>query len=205
MLPNGNIQSGNYTLTATYLNRQTGETYPIAVPPITLAIDPTASPIPAPELDLITQLRVAAADIGQGIKGIEPIFALTGRINQYDATQDYVRQTEQTLSYRLKQSENRSEKLKMAYGVAISRVLQQDVEGAISAIQNMIQFDANNPYHYAYLAFVYLYDWRPHEADKALRSALKLDPNIPELKILSGVAALMQGNLWKAWNLLHIL
>ncbi|ACK73098.1 glycosyl transferase family 39 [Gloeothece citriformis PCC 7424] len=196
MLPDKNLPPGEYNLTATYLNRDTGETYPIAVSPITITLDPKANPIPAPELDLVTQLRLATTQLDQGIKGLEPVFTLTGRINQYDATQDYVKVTDQALSYRLKQEND----IKWAYGMAISRVLQQDIDGAIAAFKTILELNPNNPYHYAYLAFVYLYDWQPHPAQQELTTALKLNPHIPELKTLHGVAALMQGNIIQAWH-----
>lgn len=196
MLADQNLPPGEYTLKATYLNRDTGETYPITMSPVTITLDPNAKATPAPELDLVTQLRLATTNLSQGVKGLEPIFKLTGRINQYDATQDYVKQADKALSYRLKEERN----IQWVYGVAISRVLQQDVERAIAAFKEIIQLDPNNPYHYAYLAFVYLYDWQPHQAQRELTIALKLNSNIPELKTLNGVAALMQGNIFQAWQ-----
>jgi cytochrome c-type biogenesis protein CcmH/NrfG len=63
--------------------------------------------------------------------------------------------------------------------------------------------DAQNPYAHAYLAFVYLYEWRGKDAQDALEPALALNPNIPEVKALSGVAALLQGNFVKAWHRLQ--
>ena len=202
MLPDINLIPGNYTLQATYLNRKTGETYPIAVPPVTLTIDPTAVATPAPELDLVTQFRAIAPNLSQGLQGLELIFAQTARINQYQPVQDYLAQADLSLSYRLGQG-NQGKNVDWAYTIALSRVLQQDIEGAIVALKRVIQLDSNNPYPYAYLAFVYLYDWRPREAQEALKSALTLNPNIPEIQALSGIAALMQGNFIKAWQVLQ--
>ncbi|MBR8831661.1 MAG: phospholipid carrier-dependent glycosyltransferase [Chlorogloea purpurea SAG 13.99] len=196
-----NIAPGVYTLSAKYLNRDTGESYPISIPNIQITIDPDTPAPAAPELDLGTQLRLSASRIGEGIKGIEPIFELTNRINQYDATQDYVLQTDKALSYRF-QNESPPDKLSLGYGLAISKVLQQDVDGAIDTIKKVIDIDGNNPYHHAYLAFLYLYDWRPAPAQEALDAAMKINPAIPELKTLKGVAFIMQGNLIQAWNLL---
>jgi 4-amino-4-deoxy-L-arabinose transferase-like glycosyltransferase len=193
-----NAPTGDYTLEATYLNRQTGETYPISTPKITLTLDTQAAPSIAPELDLVTQVRLAAKDLNLGIKGLEPIFKLTARINQYDATQDYVKQLDQSLSQRLKTEK----RLDWAYGVALAKILQQDVEGAIGALNRVIEIEPNNPYHYGYLAFVYLYDWRPSEAQNALKLAQEINPSIPELKLLEGVAAIMGGNLLKGWQIL---
>ena len=63
-----------------------------------------------------------------------------------------------------------------------------------------MQLDSENPYSHAYLAFVYLYDWRAKAAEKALKPAIEINPDLPEIKALTGVAALMQGNLLKAWH-----
>lgn len=200
MLPDG-VEAGEYTLKAVYLNRKTKETYPIAVPEVKIQIEPNFPSIPAPELDLVTQLRTLSSGLEQGMKGLEPIFKQTARINQYDANQDYLVQADTAFSERLRNNEQ-GNRLQWSYALALSNVLQQDVQGAIAAIKQVIEIAPNNPYNYAYLAFVYLYDWHPHEAEKPLATALKLDPNIPELQTLSGVAALMQGNLLKAWTIL---
>jgi 4-amino-4-deoxy-L-arabinose transferase-like glycosyltransferase len=204
MFPDAKILPGEYTLKANYLDRHTGRTYPIAVPSVSIDIDSAAPSIPAPELDLVTQFRNVAPNLRQGIKGLDPIFAQTSRINQYDANQDYLEQAAKTLSYRLEQdskSDNWQEtSLNWNYAIALSKVLQQDVEGAIESLQKVIEIDDKNPYNYAYLAFVYLYDWRGKPAQEAIEKALNLDPNIPELQALKGVAALMQGNLIGAWR-----
>jgi hypothetical protein len=192
---------GVYRLSAVYLNRETGETYPIKTN-ATITIDPSVPALAAPELDLVTQLRLKSANIGQGLKGIEPIFELSNRINQYDAIQDYVVQADRAFSYRLQQ-ENHPDKLSLAYGLAIAKVLQQDVQGAIKATEEMITLDPHNPYHYAYQGFVYLYDWNPQPAQKVLEQAQKLNPNSEEIKTLNTVAAFMGGNLVKGWQLLH--
>ena len=196
MLPPQDIIPGNYTLEATYLNRKTGETYQIPAPRVTLQINPTVPKIPAPELDLVTQLRTLAISLPKGPKGLEPVFDQIGRINQYDPTQDYLKQAEQTLSFRLKQEPQNAE---FAYALALTEVLQRDVKGAIATLQKVVQLDSKNPYAHAYLAFVYLYDWQGKAAQRALQPALTLNPKLPELQALSGVAALMQGNLVKAW------
>ena len=190
---------GVYRLSAVYLNRETGETYPIKTN-AQITIEPQVSKLATPELDLVTQLRLKSANIGQGLKGIEPIFELTNRINQYDSIQDYVLQADKAFSYRLQQ-QNPPDKLSLAYGLAISKVLQQDVAGAIKATEEMIKIDPHNPYHYAYQGFIYLYDWQPQAAQKVLDKARQLNPDSEEIKTLNAVAALMGGNLVKAWQL----
>ncbi|MCY7381614.1 MAG: phospholipid carrier-dependent glycosyltransferase [Microcoleus sp. CAN_BIN18] len=226
MLTPANIAPGSYTLQATYLNRKTGETYPINVPQVTVKIDTQpvvfgSQTLPGneddqklkiaqqvrededkPELDLVTQLREMATNLPKGLPGLAPVFEQIGRINQYDPTQDYTVQAEQALEYRLQQEPNN---LEWAYALAFSRVLQQNVESAIAALEKVTQLDSQNPYAYAYLAFVQIYAWHPKAAQTALKPALALNPNLPEIRILNGLAALMQGNLIQAWQDLQFL
>ena len=197
MMPPANASAGIYTLEATYLNRNTGKTYPIAVPPVTLKIDPTATATSAPELDLITQERLLAATLPQGIKALERVFAEVGRIHQYDPIQDYLVQAELALEYRLKQE---PQNLDWAYALTLTQILQQKVAGAIAALERVTQLDSQNPYAYAYLTFVHLYNWNGAAAQTALKPALAKAPSIPELHALHGIAALMQGNFIQAWQ-----
>lgn len=202
MLPPANLPAGTYNLRAVYLNRKTGETYPISVPPVTLKIDPSAPAIAAPELDLLTQLRTLAAALPKGIEALEQIFAEVARINQYDPIQDYLVQAQLAMEYRLQQE---PQNLEWAYTLALSNVLQQRVHGAIAALERVTQLDPHNPYARAYLAFVHLYNWNGAAAEAALQPALAIKPTSPELQALNGIAALMQGNIIKAWQTLSLL
>ncbi|MGD1700846.1 glycosyltransferase family 39 protein [Dapis sp. BLCC M229] len=198
MLPPANIVPGTYLLEATYLNRETGETYPIPVePPVRVEVDPQAQILPAPELDLVTQLRMWGQKLPQGIKGLETVFQEVARVNQYDPVQDYTEQAEQTLTYRLQQE---PDNLELLYSLALAQVLQKDAEGAIATLTRVTELDSQNPFSYAYLAFVYLYNLNPGAAKIALKSALEIDPHQPEIRSLNGIAALMQGNLVQAWQ-----
>ncbi len=197
MLPRFDLPSGDYTLNAVYLNRKTGENYPLEIPSIKITLDFYNLPTSAPELDLVTQFRNFAPNLGKGIDGLDPIFVQVGRINQYDPIQDYLQVAEKSSKFRLETEQN----LDYAYTLVLSRVLQQDINGAISAINQLITLEPNNPYHHAYLAFIYLYDWKGKEAEKALQPALKLNPNVQEFQILEGIASIMQGNLIKAWQI----
>ncbi|HEY9601690.1 MAG TPA: phospholipid carrier-dependent glycosyltransferase [Allocoleopsis sp.] len=199
MLPSADIAPGNYTLEATYLNRATGENYPIAVPSVTLTINPDAPTTPAPELDLVTQMRTLARSLPQGRKALDSIFDEIGRINQYDPVQDYTIQSDRALDYRLQQE---PQNLDWAYAFAFAKVLQEDAEGAIEALKRVVQLDSQNPYAHAYLAFVYLYQWQGKNAQDAIQPALALNPKSPDIRAISGVAAIQQGNLVKAWHML---
>jgi hypothetical protein len=197
MLPPTNAEAGTYTLEATYLNRQTGASYPIAVPAVTVTINPSAAATPAPEVDWVTQLRNWAIALPQGPEALEPVFDQIGQINLYDPIQDYTVQAQQSLNYRLQQE---PQNLEFAYGTALATVLQRRIDPAIAALKRVVQLDAQNPYAYGYLAFVNLYDLRPGAAQAALRPALALNPSLPEIQGLNGVAALMRGNLIQAWH-----
>lgn len=197
MLPPANVAPGIYTLAATYLNRETGENYPISMPSVTLTIDPTAAPLPAQELDLVTQLRELAKALPQGVSALEPVFEEIGRINQYDPIQDYLEQTVLTLEYRLQQEPQNPD---WAYAVGLARVLQKRVDDAIVAFERVVELDGENPNAHAYLAFLNLCDLSPRAAKTEVETIAQLDPDFPELPILRGAAALMRGNLWQAWQ-----
>ncbi|GAB1539035.1 glycosyltransferase family 39 protein [Scytonema sp. NUACC21] len=200
MLPDADITPGVYSLEATYLNRRSGESYAIQVPKITLQIDPQAAATTAPELDLVTQLRNLGANLPKGTEALGSVFDEVGRINQYDPIQDYLVQARLTLDYRLQKTAlNRD----WAYALALANVLQRRVDGAIAAFQQVTELDPENPYSHAYLAFVQLYGWQPTAAQKSLEPSLAKNPNLPELKVLSGAAALMQGNFIRAWQILR--
>lgn len=200
MLPPADIEAGTYTLQATYLNRETGENYPIPLPLVTLKIAPNMPAAPAPELDLVTQLRTLSLSLPKGRSALEQIFDEIGRINQYDPVQDYTIAAQRALDYRLQQEPQNRE---FAYALAFSNILRRDADGAIAALKQVVQLDAKNPYAHAYLAFVYLYQWRGKAAQEALEPALILNQKIPEVNAMSGVAALLQGNVFKAWHLLY--
>jgi 4-amino-4-deoxy-L-arabinose transferase-like glycosyltransferase len=198
MFPPAEIAPGNYTLEATYLNKITGESYAIAIPTITVEIAPQSQSSPSPELDLVTQMRLLSQGLPKGREALDPIFAEVGRINQYDPHQDYLVQAEKTLYYRLQQEPNN---LEFMYALAFSQALQQKINPLTETLKQVIQLDANNPFAHAYLAFVYLYDWHPHQAEIALQPAIKINPNLVEIKALQGIAAIMQGNLVRGWQI----
>lgn len=189
--------AGTYTLKATYLNRNTSEIYEIKVPDTKLQITQDASDAIAPELDSVTQLRSLATRMPEGMTALGQIFEEVGRLNQYDPTQDYVTHARQALEYRLQQEPNN---LEFAYGLALANVLKRRVDPAIAALERVTQLDAQNPYAFAYLAFVNLYDFRGKAAQSAINAALALNSDLPELHTLNAVAGLMQGNLVQAWQ-----
>ncbi len=197
MLPLKNTPPGIYTVTATYINQKTGESYLLS-PPATIEINPSSTPTPAPELDLITQLQVLAATLPQGTPALESLFAEVARINQYDPTQDYLQQAMLAMQYRLKMTP--TPPATWAYTLALATALKRDVNGAIAALKQVTQLDARNPYAYAYLAFVHLYKFQPYLAEIAVEKAIALNPKLPELHALHSIAALMQAKIFPAWD-----
>ncbi len=196
-VPN-NIPDGEYILKATYLDKKIGESYSPSLPNIIVNIDRNSASITTDrELDLISQLRIFAPNLSQGMEGLEPIFSEVGRINQYDPTQDYLKVAQKVLEYRLSQAENIDD----VYTLLLAQVLQQDVKGAIASAQELVKIVPDNAFNHAYLSFLYLYDWRGKEGEKALQPALKLQPEVKEFQYLQGISALMQGNLWKTWQI----
>jgi len=192
-----NISDGDYILQATYLDKITGETYPISTPNIQVTVDKNTPLINSNQpLDLVSQIRQLAPNLSQGIEGLDPIFSNIGRINQYDPTQDYLKVTEKAMQYRLQSDNN----LDYLYTLLLSQVLQQKVVQAIATAKKLVEINPENAFNHGYLSVLYLYDWKGREGEKALQPALKIKPNVIEFQYLKGISGLMQGNLWKVWQ-----
>lgn len=82
----------------------------------------------------------------------------------------------------------------------MARVLQENPPQAIAALQSLVKLDPENPYAHAYLAFVHLYDWQGYQGEQALKPALALAPDNPEINGLQAIALFMQGKIWPAWQ-----
>jgi hypothetical protein len=192
-----NIPNGNYILEANYLNQISGETTPLDIPKIQITVDNNLKIPPAQrELDLVSEISRLAPALGKGIEGLEPVFEHIGRINQYDPTQAYLAVTEKALQSRLETENN----LNYLYTLLLSQALQQKVAPAIVTAQKLVELNPDNPYNHAYLSFLYLYEWQGKNGGEALQPALKLAPDVLELKYLEGISALQQGNLFKLWQ-----
>ncbi|WP_373481410.1 glycosyltransferase family 39 protein [Geminocystis sp.] len=197
MFVNQNISDGDYILQATYLDKITGETYPISTPNIQVTVNKNTPLINSNQpLDLVSQIRQLAPNLSQGIEGLDPIFSNIGRINQYDPTQDYLKVTEKAMQYRLQSDNN----LDYLYTLLLSQVLQQKVVQAIATAKKLVEINPENAFNHGYLSVLYLYDWKGREGEKALQPALKIKPNVIEFQYLKGISGLMQGNLWKVWQ-----
>jgi len=198
MLPSANLPAGEYQLSAQWLDPETQMAKPLAIPPVTLRLDPQAPAQSAPPLDYVSQLFHLSQNLRQGPKGLDPVFAQIDRLNLYDPRHDYLRQADQTLTYRL--SQNPLDPLPLAYAQVLARVLQENPQTAIAALQNLVKLDPQNAYAHAYLAFVYLYDWQGRKGEQALQPALALAPDSEEIQALKAIALFMQGKLIPAWQ-----
>jgi 4-amino-4-deoxy-L-arabinose transferase-like glycosyltransferase len=189
------LPPGRYRLTASYVDRQSGEAQPLDVPTTILTLGPEAPDLDAPEPDLVGLLHHLSQGLASG--ELDPVFTTIGRINQYDPTQDYLDQAIAAMDYRL---ENNPDDGRWLYTRVMAQVLQQDAEGAISTLNHLTTVTPDNIYPWLYLGFVYLYAWQPRQADQALAVAAQIEPDMPELKVLQGVAALQQLRFLKAWQ-----
>ncbi|BAZ88225.1 hypothetical protein NIES806_44610 [Dolichospermum compactum NIES-806] len=148
----------------------------------------------SPPLDLVSQMSQLAVDLKQG--KLDNIFVQIDNFNQYDPTQYYLKQIEFAANYYL---ENEPNNLNWRYTLVLSQLLQRKAPELIHNLTELTKYDRQNPYTWLYLAFVYLYDFQPKQAQKQLIIAEKLNPNIPELKTLKTVT-----NIMKFLPLIHL-
>lgn len=194
-----NMPEGDYLLQVSYLNPDTGETYPLDSLNVSVMLDKNGEEITEKrELDLISQLSQLSVKLGEGMEGLETVFAEVGRINQYDPTQDYLSVAEKAMKYRLENEDK--DNLNYLYSLLLAQVLQQKVDSSIKTAQKLVEINPENPFNHGYLSFLHLYDWRGKKGEKAIQPALKLAPEVIEFKYLDGAGALMQGNFIKAWQ-----
>ncbi|MEM8603838.1 MAG: glycosyltransferase family 39 protein [Cyanobacteria bacterium P01_H01_bin.121] len=197
MQPPNDLEAGVYTLTADYLDPESGDRIPLEVPAVSITIDPATEPTPAPPVDYVSRVRELAKLMPEGVPALETVFAELDRLNLYDPIQNFYVQAERTLTARLQQA---PDQVDYAYGVLLSQALQREVNAALESLETITALDADNPYSHAYQAFVNLAAWRPGAAKQALDAALDLAPDSAEIHGLDAIANLMQGNLWGAWQ-----
>jgi len=196
-LPPEAAPAGTYRLVGRYVDMTTGAAAALTMPATTVDLSAPASPVSAPDLDWVTQLREVSRLLPLGPDYLDEVFDPIGRLNLYDPIQNYLVQAEQSLQRRWDSPDNAVD---YGYGLVLAQVLQLQVNEAIASLERLAQQDADNPYVHAYLSFVNLYAFRPRAAQAALAPALAMAPDEPEIQALSAVASLMQGNLWGAWQ-----
>ncbi len=191
MLPPEKSPLGDYQLTATYLDRKTGATFPLIVPEI--EVQQTIKDIFEPEA--ISKLQQLSKLFARG--KIDAVFSELNTLNQYDPTQDYLNQAQQALKYRIKQGESQ---LELKYTLALTQVLQRQIEPLLDNLTRIVRQDAQNPSAWMYLGFVRLYHWQPQAAETAFQMTDKLPSPPQELATLKIVSALFRFDLFQAWQ-----
>ncbi|WP_310429155.1 glycosyltransferase family 39 protein [Chamaesiphon sp. VAR_48_metabat_135_sub] len=191
MFPSGQLPLDTYQLTATYLNRRTGKTFPLAVPKIEIK----SLPENLHEPDSIVKLTQLNKLFARG--KIDPVFSEVNTLNQYDPTQDYLAQARQAIEYRIKQGESQVE---LKYTLALIQALQRRIEPLLDNLTKITQTDPQNLYAWTYLGFIRLYNWQPQAAEIAFQVASKLPSPPPELATLKVVSSIFRFNLLEAWQ-----
>ena len=185
---------GKYQLSALYLDKINGKITPLNIPNVIVNVTDTGKLEKTPPLDLVSRMSQLAVDLQQG--KLDNIFVQIDNFNQYDPTQDYLKQIEFAANYYL---ENEPNNLNWRYTLVLSQLLQRKAPELIQNLTELTKYDRQNPYTWLYLAFVYLYDFQPKQAEKQLIIAEKLKPDIPELKTLKTVT-----NIMKFLPLIHL-
>ena len=128
-----------------------------------------------------------AVDLQQG--KLDNIFVQIDNFNQYDPTQDYLKQIEFAANYYLQTEPNN---LNWRYTLVLSQLLQRKALELIQNLTELTKYDPQNPYSWVYLGVVYLYNFQPRQAEKQLIIAERLKPDIPELKTLKTITNIMK-------------
>ncbi|MBC1294927.1 hypothetical protein GNF11_07970, partial [Nostoc sp. UCD122] len=178
---------GKYQLSALYLDRRTNKVTSLNIPDITVNVTDVGIVEKSPALDLVTRTSQLAQELQQG--KLNNIFVQIDNFNQYDSTQDYLKQIGFAANYHLQREPNN---LNWRYTLVLSQLLQRQVPELIQNLIELTKYDAQNPYVYLYLAVVYLYDFQPAQAEQKLAIAEQLKPDIPELKTLNKVTNIMK-------------
>jgi 4-amino-4-deoxy-L-arabinose transferase-like glycosyltransferase len=191
MLAPEKLPLAEYQLTATYLDRRTGKIVPLSVPKIEIE-STTANTF---EPDSISKLQQLSKSFAQG--KIDPVFSEINTLNQYDPTQDYLAQAQQAIKYRIDRGES---ELELKYTLALTQVIQRQIEPLLANLTAISQQDARNPYAWVYLGFVRLYNWQPQAAEAAFQIAEKLPSPPKELATLKLISSLFRFDLVQAWQ-----
>ncbi|GCL41557.1 hypothetical protein [Dolichospermum planctonicum] len=181
---------GKYQLSAFYLDRITGKITPLNSlnsSEITVNVTDTGKLTKTPPLDLVSRMSQLAVELQNG--KLDNIFVQIDNFNQYDATQDYLKQIEFAANYYLK---NQPNNLNWRYTLVLSQLLQRKAPALIQNLTELTKYDGQNPYTWLYLGVVYLYDFQPRQAEKQLIMVEKIKPDIPELKTLKTVTNIMK-------------
>jgi 4-amino-4-deoxy-L-arabinose transferase-like glycosyltransferase len=191
MLTPINLPLNEYQLEATYLNRQTGATFPLTVPKIEIETKQDNKFQP----NSIAKLSQLSQPFARG--KLDDVFKELATLNQYDPTQDYLTQARQSIEYRISRGESQ---LDLKYTLALTQVLQRRIQPLLENLTKIAQADAQNPYAWVYLGFVRLYNWQPQAAETAFQMADKSPTPPTELATLKIVSSIFRFDLFQAWH-----
>ncbi|MCC5605356.1 hypothetical protein LC612_00725 [Nostoc sp. CHAB 5834] len=178
---------GKYQLSALYLDRRNNKVTSLNIPEITVNVTNVGIVEKSPALDLVTRTSQLAQELQQG--KLNNIFVQIDNFNQYDPTQDYLKQIQFAANYHLQREPNN---LNWRYSLVLSQLLQRQAPELIRNLIELTKYDAQNSYTWLYLAVVYLYNFQPAQAEQKLAIAEQLKPDIPELKTLKTVTNIMK-------------
>ncbi|MBD2664931.1 hypothetical protein B6N60_00994 [Richelia sinica FACHB-800] len=185
-IPSG-LPLGQYQLSAQYLDRRNGQIKPLDIPEIIIEVTDNFQPDNSASLDLVSRMSQLARELQQG--KLDHIFVQIDNFNQYDPLQDYLKQIELAANYHL---QTEPDNLNWRYTLVLSQLLQRQVPELIANLKELTKYDGQNPYTRLYLAFVYLYNFQPVDAEKQIQIAEKMQPDIPELKTLKTITNIMK-------------
>jgi 4-amino-4-deoxy-L-arabinose transferase-like glycosyltransferase len=194
MLPPTKLPIETYQLSATYLNRKTGQSLPLTIPDIEIRAAQTRSN----QLDLITQLHRLSPLFARG--QTDPVFGEIAVINQYDPVQDYLMQAQKAIEYRLAQGNT---DLNLRYTLALTQALQRQIDPLLANLTQIVDRDSQNPAAWTYLGVVRLYNWQPQAAETVFKKAEALSSPPQALQTLKIVSALFRFDLPQLWQRLH--
>ena len=194
MLPPVKLPLETYQLTATYLNRRTGSTFPLAVPKIEIR----STQVRHNQLDPIAQLHRLGSLFAQG--KTDPVFSEIAILNQYDPIQDYLAQAQQAIKYRI---EHGDQNLELKYTLALTQALQRQIDPLLDNLTQVVKQDPQNPSAWTYLGVVRLYNWQPQAAEIVFKKAEALPSPPQALSTLKIVSALFRFDLPQLWQRLH--
>jgi 4-amino-4-deoxy-L-arabinose transferase-like glycosyltransferase len=194
MLPPEKLSIETYRLTATYLNRKTGITFPLTVPKIEMRSTQSRSY----QLDLITQLHRLSPLFARA--QTDPVFGEIAIINQYDPVQDYLIQAQKSIEYRLARGNT---DLNLRYTLALTQALQRQIDPLLDNLTQIAKQDPQNPAAWMYLGVARLYNWQPQAAETVFKKAEVLPSPPQALSTLKIVSALFRFDLPQLWQRLH--
>ncbi len=194
MLSPVKLPLNEYKLTATYLDLQTGVTYPLVVP----KIEVQAASSQKFEVDLISRLHQLGKLFAQG--KIDPVFSEIAILNQYDPIQDYLIQAQQAIEYRLSRQASGDSELDLRYTLALTQALQRQIEPLLDNLTQITKQDPQNSSVWTYLGVVRLYNWQPQAAEVVFKKAEELPSPPPALETLKIVSALFRFDLPQVWH-----